>query len=140
MKENLRRLEIRGPEEPLGNISSLLMTTLSAMRDGSNPFLRALGKELPWLEYLAQQSSQSVIDVTGTSSVIVDSNFYTIYFYVKENNICLAILQNQGHGLREPLWKNVIMKVKFISLKLVIWLTVLTFLTNLAVSILLTRV
>lgn len=130
----LPSLEMKEPVVQRETFSYSLMTTLSALRDGSSQLLKLSilkGKLegfldlLPFLDYF---------EGTGTYSNSDSSSSCTINFFVEEDSICLDIYANQEPGPQELVNQIAITTEKLTSLKLVIALTLLNFFMLLVVS------
>jgi len=110
-----------------------LMTTLSALQDGSSPLLKhsSLSQALEVFRDLVPLLQS--FEGTGTYSVSNSSSKCTIEFFVEEDNICLDILCHQEHGLQELVTKTANMMEKLSFSKLAICLSMLNFFMLLAV-------
>ena len=119
--------ELKEHEE---NILSLSTMTFSQILDGSNLSLKP--SDLGMLRELVGLASQELVtEVTGT---YLNSNGFTISFFVKDGIICLATLPKPESGLWERLAKAALTKVRSNIWKLATWLIALMFLMNLVGS------
>lgn len=122
-RENWLISVIREPLKDEETSSSLLMTTLSRLLIGFIPSLTS-SQILSLQASLAQLLSGKRYDATGTFSNTEWQRSYTISYFVKGENLCLAISCVRVRGQLEQAFRYAIMKVKSTFWKLAIWLGV----------------
>jgi len=124
-------MKVRNVQKAIFSLS--LMTTLSAIQDGSSQLFRLLIPTQILEEFQVLVLSLNNFDGTGTFSVSSQQSIYTISFFVKEDQVFLDISVNRERGQQERLKILAPMKEPSISLKPVICLLVLNSFILLAV-------
>lgn len=133
-KEVLASFEIKEPEEPKEISLFSQMMTLSHLPAGLKQLSHPLLPQIVSAEFQALLLSLQNFEGTGTFSVRLGPNIYTMSFFVKGDNLCLDISHQAELGQLELQNQTAPMKEKLISWKHVILLIELIFIFVLAVS------